>query len=114
MEFTIHISNYLKVRLFEVLQGGNVEHIIQTPVSPKFFTLDAGGVFDAPDSAEMMLISATEIGKAIGSQYVVAYAPQRPYADSSADELRQVRVVSRRVGLQVRARQKVVLANQPK
>ena len=75
---------------------------------------DTGGVFDAPDSAEMMLISATEIGKAIGSQYVVAYAPQRPYADSSADELRQVRVVSRRVGLQVRARQKVVLANQTK
>lgn len=70
---------------------------------------ETGGVFDAPDALENFEISGGEIADAIGSQYVVSYAPKRAIAGSAENELRQIRVVSCRVGLLKRARQKIIL-----
>lgn len=69
---------------------------------------DTGGIFHTPESAETIQSFGKEVAAAIGSQYVLTYSPKRQIADSDANEVRNVRVVSRRVGLQIRARQKLV------
>jgi hypothetical protein len=62
-----------------------------------------GGRILLPKSIEGALNDGDEIASDIGAQYVVTYAPKRPIESSADTAPRRVEVVSRRVGLQVRA-----------
>ncbi len=70
---------------------------------------DTGGMFQAPEELETMWLTATEIAKVVDSQYVVSYVPTKPFADSDTSENRKVRVSTHCNGVQIRARQKIVL-----
>jgi VWFA-related protein len=70
---------------------------------------DTGGIFQSPEQPETMWLLAVEIAGAIDSQYVVTYVPTKPFADSEKAEDRKVRVSTHCSGVQIRARQKVVL-----
>lgn len=68
-----------------------------------------GGQMLLPKSLEEALKGGNEIASDIGAQYVVAYARHRPF-ESSGPAPRRVKVVSRRVGLQVHSlRNSVIL-----
>jgi len=70
---------------------------------------DTGGLFQAPEELETMWLTAMEIAKAVDSQYVVTYVPTKPFAGSTESENRKVRVSTHCNGVQIRARQKIVL-----
>lgn len=70
---------------------------------------DTGGMFQAPEQTETMWLFATEIAKAIDSQYVVTYTPTKPFADSENGEARKIRVSTHCSGMQIRSRQKLVV-----
>ena len=60
---------------------------------------EMGGRLLLPLSEGEAVELAAEMARDIGAQYVVTYAPKRPFADGS--ERRAVRVSSRKVGLQL-------------
>lgn len=60
---------------------------------------EMGGRLLLPASAEEAAGQAEEVARDIGAQYVVAYAPARPFSDGG--ERRRIRVTSRRLGLQL-------------
>jgi VWFA-related protein len=60
---------------------------------------ETGGRLFVPASDEEALAQADEAARDIGAQYVVTYAPKRPFA--AGGERRRVAVSSRRVGLQL-------------
>ena len=64
---------------------------------------ETGGGFWLPVSAEEMLQQAVEVAQEVDSQYVVTYALQRP-VNAEAGEYLKIDVMSRRVGLKIRAR----------
>jgi VWFA-related protein len=66
-------------------------------------TEETGGGFWLPASAEEMLRQAVEVAEMVDSQYVITYTPQRP-VNGKIGEYLKIDVVSRRVGLKVRAR----------
>lgn len=71
---------------------------------------DSGGFFQSPEAPETMWLAAIEIAKAIDSQYVVTYVPTKPFTGANAAENRKIRVSTHCSGVQIRARQKLVLA----
>ncbi len=70
---------------------------------------DTGGFFQSPEEPETMWLAATEIAKAVNSQYVVTYVPTKPFAGSQQTEERKVRVGTHCSGIRVKSRQKVIL-----
>ena len=66
-------------------------------------TAETGGGFWVPSSAEEMIRQAVEVAQEVDSQYVVTYALQRP-VNEEAGEYLKIDVISRRVGLKIRAR----------
>lgn len=72
-------------------------------------TEETGGVYLAPEDIESMLKYGQEIAQAIDSHYVVTYIPKRLVSEVSNKEIRQVRVISRRVGLKVRSKQRIMI-----
>jgi hypothetical protein len=66
-------------------------------------TVETGGGFWLPASAEGMIQQAVEVAQEVDSQYVVTYALQRPVS-AEAGEYLKIDVISRRVGLKIRAR----------
>ncbi len=72
---------------------------------------DTGGIFYSPESAESMLKFASEVSKAIGSQYVITYTPTKTFADSTKGEVRKVRVSTHRTDVRIRSREKIFVGN---
>ena len=64
---------------------------------------ETGGSLWLPASAEEMRQQAIEAAHKVDSQYVITYRPQRPL-NAQAGEYLKIDVISRRVGLKVRAR----------
>lgn len=64
---------------------------------------ETGGGFWLPFSAEEMIEQAVEVAEEVDSQYVVTYALQRPVSAEAGEHLK-IDVISRRVGLKIRAR----------
>ncbi len=60
---------------------------------------EMGGRLLLPSSAEEAAGQAEEVSRDIGAQYVVTYAPGRPFSDGG--ERRRITVTSRRLGLQL-------------
>lgn len=70
---------------------------------------DTNGVYLLPGSADEMDEKAAALAAIIGSQWVIAYTPKRPLRDAQPDEVRNVEVTSRRSGLMVQARRKLIV-----
>ncbi len=68
-----------------------------------------GGRIWMPNSADEMIDSASETAHMIVAQYVVTYTPSRPFAGALNGERRRIEIVSRRVGLKLRARRNYIV-----
>ena len=71
---------------------------------------EAGGRVLLPASAEEVAGLADQVARDIGAQYVVTYAPLRPFADGAEGERRRSDGRARRVGLQHFTLRSVVVA----
>lgn len=72
-------------------------------------TEDTSGLFLLPETKEEMVEKVNMIAKVIDSNYVVTYTPRRPLNESEAGEVRTIEISSKRKGLQVLARRKLVI-----
>lgn len=72
----------------------------------EFVTLseETGGSVWFPLSAGEMIDQATEVARSVDSNYVISYKPLRPFGSATVNDYRRVDVISRRVGLRVKAR----------
>jgi VWFA-related protein len=70
---------------------------------------NTSGLFLLPETKEEMIEKVSMIAKAIDSNYVVTYTPKRPLSESKAGETRTIEISSKRSGLQVLARRKLVV-----
>jgi hypothetical protein len=70
---------------------------------------ETGGKLMLPLNNQEMLAQASEVARAIGSEYVVTYRPKRPLAEATPGEYRRIVVASRRVGLSLHARRGYVV-----
>ncbi len=73
--------------------------------------METAGTMLVAQTAEEMLTRCEDVARAIGSQYVVTYRPRRPLASATAGEYRQIEVIARRIGLNVRTRRGYVVAS---
>lgn len=71
-------------------------------------TGDTSGVLLLPETEEEMIEKVGLIAKVIDSNYVVTYIPKRPLSESGAGEIRSIEISSKRPGLQVLARRKLI------
>lgn len=69
------------------------------------------GEFILPASMDEMIEKTDLVARTIDSNYVVTYTPKRPLSDAAAGEIRKILVSSKRPGLQVLARRKLVVEN---
>ena len=67
------------------------------------------GLFTLPDDQDEMLEKTRLIAKVIDSNYVVTYIPKRPLSESKPGETRIIEVSSKKAGLFVQARRKLVI-----
>jgi Mg-chelatase subunit ChlD len=72
------------------------------------------GLFILPDDQEEMIEKTALVAKAIDSNYVVTYTPKRPLSESKTGETRNIEVSSRKQGLQVLAKRKLVVSGENK
>jgi von Willebrand factor type A domain len=70
---------------------------------------DANGEIYLPENRDEMIELAEKVVKTIDSQYVVTYSPKRPLNEVKQDETRIIEVSSKRTGLIVQARRKLVV-----
>lgn len=73
-------------------------------------TTDSNGEFIVPESIDEMVEKAPLVAKMIDSSYVVTYLPKEPLTGGSGPKERNILVSSKRPGLVVEARRKVVVA----
>ncbi|MCB1023998.1 MAG: VWA domain-containing protein [Acidobacteria bacterium] len=73
---------------------------------------NTSGMYILPETKEEMTEKAKLIGKIIDSNYVVTYTPKRPLSESPDGEVRTVEVSSRRPGLRVSAKRKILVENE--
>jgi Asp-tRNA(Asn)/Glu-tRNA(Gln) amidotransferase C subunit len=70
---------------------------------------DTNGGFIVPESNAEMLEKTALVAQIIDSSYVVTYAPKRALKESPAGETRNIEISSKRAGLLVQARRKLVI-----
>lgn len=70
---------------------------------------DTNGIFYLPDSPEEMIEKTGHLAKNIDSQYVVTYTPKRPLNESPNDEVRTIEVTSKRDGVIIQAKRKILV-----
>jgi hypothetical protein len=68
------------------------------------------GEFILPDSTDEMMLKAPLVAKMIDASYVVTYMPKIPVVDTRGIAERNIEVTSKRPGLIVQARRKLVIA----
>jgi VWFA-related protein len=74
---------------------------------------DTNGEIFLPETAEEMVEKMTQLAKNIDSQYVVTYTPKTPLNESPDGETRLIEVNSRRAGLAVQGRRKLIVVSKP-
>jgi len=72
---------------------------------------DTSGQFILPETPEEMIEKTALVAAVIDSNYVVTYTPKRPLSEAKPGEVRNIEVTSKRPGLQIRARRKLVVGN---
>lgn len=70
---------------------------------------DTSGQFVLPESKEEMLEKTALVARVIDSNYVITYTPKRALSESKPGEIRSIEVTSKRPGLQVQARRKLLI-----
>ena len=71
---------------------------------------DTNGEFILPNATEEMVEKAPLVAKMIDSSYVVTYTPKIPVVESRGIAERNIQVTSKRPGLIVEARRKLLIA----
>ncbi len=73
---------------------------------------DTSGQFVLPETPEEMIAKTALVASVIDSNYVVTYTPKRPLSEAKPGEIRNIEVSSKRPGLQVQARRKLIVENE--
>lgn len=73
---------------------------------------DTSGLFILPETPEEMTEKAYLIANVIDSNYVVTYVPKRPLSESEPGETRVIEVSSKKPGLRVLAKRKLVIGEE--
>lgn len=73
---------------------------------------DTNGEIFLPESVEEMQQKTGVLAKNIDSQYTLTYAPKRPLNEVKQDEVRSIEVTSRRPGLVIQGKRKLVVKKQ--
>jgi len=82
--------------------------------SEKFLTTlaeDTNGEIFLPATVQEMIDKTAQLAKNIDSQYVLTYTPKRALSESNDGETRIIEVSSRRAGLLVQAKRKLVVSS---
>jgi VWFA-related protein len=90
------------------------EQIAQLKTSEQFMTTiaeDTNGEIFLPETVEEMVDKTAQLAKNIDSQYVVTYTPKRPLNEAADGETRIIEVSSRRAGIDIQGRRKLVVIN---
>jgi len=93
------------------------EQIAQLKISEQFLTTiaqDTNGEIFLPETVDEMVDKTARLAKNIDSQYVVTYTPKRALNEASDGETRLIEVSSRRAGIDVQGRRKLVVVNNRK
>jgi hypothetical protein len=69
---------------------------------------DTNGEFLLPETLEGTVEKTIALAQIIDSQFVITYSPKRPLKDSPKGEVRLIEVSSKRDGLQVETRRRLV------
>lgn len=69
---------------------------------------NTNGVFILPESTDEMVEKAADVARMIDSSYVVTYTPKNPVIESAGLPERNIEVTSKRPGLIVQARRKLI------
>ena len=70
---------------------------------------DTSGQFVLPETPEEMIEKTALVASVIDSNYVVTYTPKRPLSEAKPGEVRNIEVSSKRPGLQVLSRRKLII-----
>ncbi len=70
---------------------------------------NTNGEFILPETKEEMLEKSALVARIIDSSYVVTYEPKRALSDAPANEERNIEVTSKRAGLIVQAKRKLIV-----
>lgn len=70
---------------------------------------DTNGIFYLPASREELIEKTASLAKNIDSQYVVTYTPKRALSESPEGEVRNIEVSSKRDGVEIIARRKIIV-----
>lgn len=70
---------------------------------------DTSGQFVLPETNEEMIEKTALVARVIDSNYVITYTPKRALSESKPGEIRSIEVTSKRPGLQVQARRKLLI-----
>jgi len=70
---------------------------------------DTSGQFVLPESNDEMIEKTALVAKIIDANYVITYTPKRALSESKPGEIRSIEVTSKRPGLQVQARRKLII-----
>lgn len=70
---------------------------------------NTSGTFILPEDKDEMIEKGALVARMIDSSYVVTYVPKRPLSEAERDEERNIEVTSRRDGLIVQAKRKLVV-----
>lgn len=74
---------------------------------------NTNGEFILPESTDEMVDKASLVSRMIDSSYVVTYTPKFPVAETRGIAERNIEVTSKRAGLVVQARRKLLIADRP-
>ena len=75
---------------------------------------DTSGLFILPSTLQEMVEKTKLVANAIDSNYVLTYTPKRPLSESLDGEVREIVVTSKRPGLQVESRRKLIVLDSKK
>ncbi len=76
-------------------------------------TADTNGLFLLPETVDEMNEKASALAAVIDSQWVIAYTPKNTLADAPPGEVRNIEITSKRPGVQVQARRKLIVKDSP-
>jgi VWFA-related protein len=90
------------------------EQIAQLKTSERLLATiaeDTNGEIFLPETVEEMVDKTAQLAKNIDSQYVVTYTPRRALNEADDGEVRLIEVSSRRAGIDIQGRRKLVVIN---
>jgi hypothetical protein len=69
---------------------------------------ETGGNISLPETLDQMIDDGARVARLIDAEYLLTYRPSRPFNSNGEAEVRNVEIVSRRVGLNIISRRSYV------